>query len=203
MNNFKKGFTLVELLVVIALIGLSLVATTYLSKDSRIYQVNAERLANNIYDTMRQARNNMIIGRWVFTGGTLVVALQRDIVVTPTSLVTNYKYAGNNSGTESSLVVPFFDDDSRYQITDISVSSGWLVDGAVPLWDHTWATDATVSITHDSTMQILANNWWAQLLPSPSAIRTLKITAGYAGMEQSVIIDRANGTIEIKKSGED
>jgi prepilin-type N-terminal cleavage/methylation domain-containing protein len=63
MNNFKKGFTLVELLVVIALIGLSLVATTYLSKDSRIYQVNAERLANNIYDTMRQARNNMIIGR--------------------------------------------------------------------------------------------------------------------------------------------
>ncbi len=199
MNNFKKGFTLVELLVVIALIGLSLVATTYLSKDSRIYQVNAERLANNIYDTMRLARNNMIIGRWVFTGGTLVVALQRDIVVTPTSIVTNYKYAGNNSGVESSLAVPFFDSDSRYQITDISVSSGWLTNGVVPSWDHTGATDATVSITPDSTMQISANSGW---IPS-SAIRTLKITAWYAGMEQSVIIDRANGTIEIKKSGED
>jgi hypothetical protein len=39
------------------------VVTSSFTKDSRIYQTNAERLANGIYDAVRLARNNMIIGR--------------------------------------------------------------------------------------------------------------------------------------------
>lgn len=64
----KKGFTLFEILIVIALIGLFFTATTYLTRDVRVDQKNAERLSNQIYDIIRNARNNMVIGRGVFTG---------------------------------------------------------------------------------------------------------------------------------------
>lgn len=63
MIHTKKGFTLFELMIVIALIGGFFVMTSYMTQDVRIYQNKAERLANGIYDTIRTARNNMIIGR--------------------------------------------------------------------------------------------------------------------------------------------
>ena len=44
------------------------VAISYFTNDTRASQLNAERLASKIYDTVRLARNNMIIGRGVFTG---------------------------------------------------------------------------------------------------------------------------------------
>ena len=52
-----------EIIIVLALIGLFVAASTYLTRDVRIYQTNAERLANTVYDTIRGARNNMVIGR--------------------------------------------------------------------------------------------------------------------------------------------
>jgi hypothetical protein len=46
---------------VIALIGIFAAATTYLMDDVRIEQTNSERLANNINDSLKNARNNMIV----------------------------------------------------------------------------------------------------------------------------------------------
>lgn len=63
MIHTKKGFTLFELMIVIALIGIFFMMTSYMSQDVRIYQTKAERLSNVIYDVIRTARNNMIIGR--------------------------------------------------------------------------------------------------------------------------------------------
>lgn len=63
MFHMKKGFTLLEMMVVITLIGLFFVITSSLTKDTRSYQTNAERLANTVYDAIRGARNNILIGR--------------------------------------------------------------------------------------------------------------------------------------------
>jgi hypothetical protein len=46
-----------------AIIGIFAASTMYFTKDSRIDQTKAERLANNIHDTVKNARNNMLIGR--------------------------------------------------------------------------------------------------------------------------------------------
>jgi type II secretory pathway pseudopilin PulG len=109
MNFIKKtGFTLIEILVVIALIWLMYAATSSFTKDSRIYQTNAERLANGVYDAVRLARNNMIIGRGVFTGGTLLVVNQRTIALSNQWLRVIYQDVNNNTGTEVSLLRPFF-----------------------------------------------------------------------------------------------
>ena len=63
MIHNKTGFTLLEMMVVIALIGLFFAMTSYMSQDVRINQTRAERLTNAVYDQIRTARNNMIIGR--------------------------------------------------------------------------------------------------------------------------------------------
>ena len=52
-----------ELVIVITMMGIFFAGTAYLTRDARIGQTNAERLANTLYDTIRNARNNMIIGR--------------------------------------------------------------------------------------------------------------------------------------------
>jgi prepilin-type N-terminal cleavage/methylation domain-containing protein len=59
----KKGFTLFEIIIVLALIGLFFVMTSYMTRDPRINQTRTERLVNTVYDQIRTARNNMIIGR--------------------------------------------------------------------------------------------------------------------------------------------
>lgn len=198
MFHSKKGFTLFEMMIVLALIGLFFVMTSYMTRDVRINQTRAEKLANAVYDQIRSARNNMIIGRWVLSGGTtLVVTTQRNIDITATGVVTSYTYNSTSTGTETRLVTPFFDSDPLYKITDIAVSSGALVAWALN-WDLTGSTitGATIAISQNSDITISS-------LPASSSIRLLKITLGYGGFEQSVIIDRVSGIVEIRKAIED
>lgn len=184
------------MMVVIALIGLFLAMTSYMTQDVRIYQTRAERLANSIYDTVRTARNNMIIGRWVFSWGTLVVTTQRTLDITSTGILTNYTYNTTSTGTESRLVSPFFDNDPLYKITNIAASSGAIVAWALN-WDSSGTiTRASVTIAPNSDITI-------STIPASPSIRMLKITAGYGNFEQSVIIDRVSGTVEIRKAIED
>lgn len=198
----KKGFTLFEIIIVLALIGLFFTATTYLTHDVRIDQKNAERLSNQVYDIIRNARNNMVIGRGVFTGWSMVVAKQREIFVSNTGIIVGYQLT-SGTGIESSLPSPFFDNDSRYQITDISISSGGIQANGTYLWDYTGATSATITINPNSDIVIAAT--WATIVAYtlPVTTRTLKITSGYGTFEQSVIVDRITGTVETKRSNED
>ena len=205
MNFTKKtGFTLLEMLVVIALIGRMYSAISFFTKDSRVYQTNAERLANSIYDTVRLVRNNMVIGRWVFTGGTLLVVNQRTVSISALGFSVNYRDVSNNTGTETSVMRPFFEGDGNYKIIDIAVSSGGVSTGVVPAWDHTGVTTANIIMNPNSEIDITAIKWGSPItFAAPASIRTLKITAEYFWMEQSVVIDRVTGTIEVKKSTED
>lgn len=54
----------------------------------------------------------------------MVVAKQREILISNTGMITTFLYATSGTGTEFSLPRPFFDKDSAYQITNIAVSSG-------------------------------------------------------------------------------
>ncbi|MBC7498411.1 prepilin-type N-terminal cleavage/methylation domain-containing protein, partial [Candidatus Gracilibacteria bacterium] len=53
-----SGFTLFEMMIVIAILGVFFVAVSYMNRDVRIDQTRAERLANIVYDQIRSARNN-------------------------------------------------------------------------------------------------------------------------------------------------
>jgi prepilin-type N-terminal cleavage/methylation domain-containing protein len=192
----KKGFTLFEIMIVLALIGLFFVMTSYMTRDPRINQTHTERFVNTVYDQIRTARNNMIIGRWVASGAILVVTTQRSIDITSTGVVTNYIYNTTSTGTETRLVTPFFDSDPLYKITNIAVSSGVIVPGALN-WDVSGATNAAITISSNSDVSL------SSIPASPYPIRLLKVTLGYGDFEQSVIIDRVSGIVEIRKAIED
>ena len=112
-----------------------------------------------------------------------------------TGILTNYTYNNTSTGTETRLVTPFFDSDPLYKITNIAVSSGAITPGALS-WDISGATSASIVFNPNSDITISSN-------PSSSPIRTLKITVGYGSFEQSVIIDRVTGSVEIRKAIED
>ena len=204
MKFSTKAFTLIEILAVIAIMWIMAVAISYFANDTRASQLNAERLASKIYDTVRLARNNMIIGRGVFTGGALVVTNQRNLIVSSTGILITYWY-GTNTGVELTMPAPFINNDTNFVISDISVSSGGISGGVVPEWDYTGATNATITLNPSSDIVISANSNLGTpiVYTAPASIRTLKITAGYKWFEESVVIDRVNGTVEIKKSTED
>ena len=196
MTNFKKGFTLFELMIVIALIGLFFVAISYLTRDIRIWQTNTELFANKIYDIVRNTRNDMTIGRWIFTGWTLIATKQRDISISNTGITIAYMDSLGSTWSDVILPAPFFDNDSKYQITDISVSSGWVSSSGSYTWDYTGATNANITVGTSSSLAIVTEPM------SPVPIRTLKITTWYAGFTRSVILDRASGTVEIRTSSD-
>ena len=50
-------------MIVLTIIAIFVGSTAYLTKDARIDQTRAERLAININDSIKNARNNMLIGR--------------------------------------------------------------------------------------------------------------------------------------------
>ena len=187
MNFYRKWFTLVEILVVIAIIGIFAASTMYFTQDSRIDQTKAERLANSIHDTMKNARNNMLIGRWVYSGSTLYPTDRRTIRITGWGISTDYAINGTSTGTETNVVYPFFDNDPQYKITDISVSSGILSNGQKINWDHTGVTLADITIEPNGSMTILALKWG---MPISETINTVRVTAGYGNFTQSVMLDR-------------
>jgi prepilin-type N-terminal cleavage/methylation domain-containing protein len=204
MMYTKKGFTLFEITIVLALIGLFFTATTYLTRDVRVDQKNAERLSNQVYDIVRNARNNMVIGRGVLSWSVMVVTKQREVSVSNTGITVVYQYWVSGTGIESSVVSPFFDNDSKYQITDISISSGGIQSDNTYLWDYTGATSATITFNPNSEIVIAAIKWGVPIwFTLPVVTRTIKVTSGYGAFEQSVIIDRITGTVETRRSNED
>lgn len=196
MTYIKKGFTMFEVMIVIALIGLFFVAISYLTHDVRIGQTNTERFANKIYDIVRNTRNDMTIGRWILTGWVLIATKQRDISISNTGIVITYLDNLGTSGSEIILPAPFFDNDLNYKIDDISVSSGWVSESGSYMWDYTGATSANIIVGTSSSLAIEVG--WA--VPPTFPIRTLKITTGYAGFTRSVIIDRASWIVEMRTS---
>ncbi len=185
------------MLVVMALVWLFIVATNFLTRDVRIAQTNSEKFANTIEDTIKNARNGMVVGRWVYTWGTLFKAEKRIVSITASGISASYQYNGTNTGSESSTQWPFFDNDANYQITDISVSSGRLTDIASMQWDYTGVENTDIVMLPNWDISITAIKW-GTIIPA-NEINSLRITAGYAGMERSVILDRFIGNTEVIK----
>jgi hypothetical protein len=54
----------------------------------------------------------------------LIATKQRDISISNTGITITYQDSLGATGSDIILPAPFFDNDSKYQIADISVSSG-------------------------------------------------------------------------------
>ncbi len=88
----KKGFSLVELMIVIGIIGIFFVAIQQLTQNTNLDQERTVRFAELIHDTIRDTRNDMVIGRGVLTGETtseqtFIPTAQKSLVFTHSGFV--------------------------------------------------------------------------------------------------------------------
>ncbi len=183
-------------MIVIALLWLFFVTTSYMNRDVRIDQTRAERLANSVYDQIRSARNNMIIGKWVSSGGTssLIIADERTVTISATGITTSYAYGSAYSGVESRLSTPFFDNDAKYSISDISISSGSITSGVSANLDMTGITMTQIVYRANWDIIIAAQKGWV-IVSTP--IRMVRIQTGYGNFSRYVTLDRVTGITEV------
>lgn len=78
---------------------------------------------------------------------------QRNIIVSSTGIIITYGFA-SNTGVELDIPFPFFENDSNYTISDISVSSGGMSNGVVPTWDYMGLSSASIILNPNSDMSI-------------------------------------------------
>jgi prepilin-type N-terminal cleavage/methylation domain-containing protein len=104
----KKGFTLVEIMIVIAIIGIFFVAVQQFASNRNIDQERAQRLAEVISDLISSTHNDMVIGRGVFTGSAssldIIPTAEKRIVfnLSPLDFSLQYKASTGGTGTEQS-----------------------------------------------------------------------------------------------------
>ena len=193
MFTFKKWFTVIEIMIVILIMWLFFVATSQLTHNANIQQTNVDRLTNNIYDSIRNARNNMLIGRWVLSWSNLIATDRRIISISKSGIASTYG-STTNTGIESTLIWPFFDNDSRYQISDISVSSSTMLSGQPITWDYTGVTNMQITVSPSADMTITASKAWSGI---NTPIKTVRITASYDGFEKSIMLNAPMGKVEV------
>lgn len=121
----RRGFTLFELMISISIIAiLAGIGFTYGSDRYVVHVARSERLATAVQDQIKGARDSMLIGRGVFTGGTYYPVARRSVVLNADSVTTYYElFNGTQTGVEVQMKYPFFDNDQLYTLTGFSVYS--------------------------------------------------------------------------------
>ena len=188
-----NGFTLVELMIVVAIIGLLFIAMSSFNAGSRINQENVTRMANTFADAIRDARHNAMVGRGVGSGATIVPAYSRNVIVQTGSLAIWYKKNASDTAivTENRYVATpgFFDADPNFKIEKIEVY-------AVPIGKASWAGQALtrldLSFPNSQTPTASGSTW------APANILSYVITLDYKWFKRYIYWDVISGSIEVK-----
>ncbi len=179
----KSGFTLIEIMVVIAIIAFLFWVMSQISFRSGENLAKAERLANKIQWVLHNSAVNVMMGRMdqtklAVTGATLTLTASGG----GTQWMT-WVYTPSMTG---SVQAPFFDNDTKYEIRSIkwydATSSG---------------TTSTLTIQMDKNgTTFTGTSWWATF---PSNSNILEIQVRYVDRTKKVIYDKRTGRIEINK----
>lgn len=173
----KKGFTLLEMMVVITLLGLLFYATTLFENNKQTEREKADRLVSLLADTLQADNMNLFLWRMPARDGLTV-----DRISTTINKYTGLHKSYYNSGVvlyTGSLFAPFYDQDPQYQIYDIvwTGASVWNGSGNI----------ITIEMTSDG----ISFSGWSITTP------ILEIVTGYASYRNTISIDRRVGKIEV------
>lgn len=190
----QYGFTMVEIMVVIAIIWSLFVLMSRINFNPQENIVKAERLASKVQSIIHLS--NVSVMMWKMDNSTPPKATTGAIIninaswsaSSPNSVM--WQLTPSLSGT---FQAPFFDSDTKYEIQSIK----WCV----------WWTTAAISSGTTTTLQILIDKngttftWTTWSFPTTSNI--VEIQVRYIDMAKKVVFDKRTGRIETRRSGED
>ncbi len=201
----RHGFTLMEIMIVIAIIGIIFGSMNYLSPGPRISRTKSERIATAVQDSIKSAQRDILTGR-APSSSIPVVKKIVTISVWPTPrITTNYITANSQTGVESTLNYPFYDGDKKFQLRDISLfatrPSAGIEQVGGSFVSFTWLTNISIAFNNDRTITldstdpafVSAVNAW---IITQSNIRYTMITTGYDAYEVKTRIDRVSGIVD-------
>lgn len=183
----QRGFTMVEIMVVIAIISSLFAMMSQIDFRPQQNLTNAERIANKIQSIFHTSNVSVMMGRMdqnsvAATGATIELfaswAWHRvDWVLTDTL-----------SGT---FQAPFFDGDTKYEIQTIKGCEGGTTNSG-------YTNSVIVDISRDGTVFTGTTDQ-----PLFAQANILEIQVRYINMSKKIIFDRRTGRIEIRRQWED
>ncbi len=178
----KSGFTLVEIMVVIAIIGFLFGVMSQISFRPQENLTKAERLANKVQSVLHNSAVNVMMGRMD----------KNNIAVTGATLSLTASWGGTQGlwwiytpNMTGALRAPFFDNDAKYEIRSIK-------------WYSATTSGTTLNIIiqmdkNGTTFTGTSNNAFF------ATATTLEIQLRYVDRTKKVIYDTRTGRIEINK----
>ena len=206
ISRTSRGFTLVEIMIVIAVLGLLFLAMSHFNVSASVNQQRAEYMTNVIHDMIRDARQDTLLGKNTTPG---TVATERTVVISKNAIKRSIKAENGNTTTEGqSFEPPFFDGDNNYKIDTIRVSTGVLSHNyEAPLYEgDTWidADELSLIFKPGSTLSSgLAKKNGNSVVGNNEVLRSYIITVDYKGFKQYIYGDMLNGDISMKNQDSD
>ena len=206
ISQTSRGFTLVEIMIVIAVLGLLFLAMSHFNVSASVNQQRAEYMTNVIHDMIRDARQDTLRGKNTTPG---TVATERTVVISKNAIKRSIKAENGNTTTEGqSFEPPFFDGDNNYKIDTIRVSTGVLSHNyEAPLYEgDTWidADELSLIFKPGSTLSSgLAKKNGNSVVGNNEVLRSYIITVDYKGFKRYIYGDMLNGDISMKNQDSD
>lgn len=199
----KKGFTLVELMIVIAILGILFVTVSQFDLSARTNQERANNFANLIADTIRDTRQDAMIGKMTTDNSGRAEVEKREFKITKNEFYSGYfkKWA---SGVMTEKIFSgnpgFIDGDKNYKIEAIEVSNrGFSNDyfdsqnNSVIMLD---VSDLTITFKQDwsEAKSLQRVNWSAY---GNTFIRTFRIKVDYKWFKRYIYGDVISGAVQV------
>lgn len=181
---YKYGFTIIELMIVIAMIGIFVAATNTFNWKPQTDIEKANRMKYAISDKFRDENLKIFTGH--MPNGDGRISTRTVLTIGTGGIVTTYTDSGWIVFSTGTFQKPFFDGDSKYSIINVSWCTGSIIGSSI------WNGTGKVIMTQTGTT--FSTGTTGVLSKEPVV---LIVEVGYDYRTRKISFDRRTGRISI------